>query len=230
MVARMDLRPHASVLLLLVAATAGSSQDVHPAGREPVHEAVPGPSPAGATLDSGAQPPRVEIGKAVAEVVARMLAAPRFEEQVEVRDRYQEALDSYLRAANLDCGATASGPPSYDEMNRFRETRIPPHADLLAGAKWLVGKLKRPSASKVGRYYLYSVTARSAPGRVVHVIRDDAISEDSRSSVPGTTWELVGRYADQSKASEALARLQRGDLADGSERSRVLWAARSCPR
>ena len=115
-------------------------------------------------------------------------------------------------------------------MSRFRETRIPPHADLLAGAKWLIGKLKRPSTVKGGRYYLYAVTALSAPGRKVLVVRDGAISEESRSSVAGTNWELVGRYADRSRASEAVARLQRRGSADGSEGARVLWAAPACPR
>ena len=219
-----------ALLILATAAAAGTLQEPQPPGGEQFQKAVPEPSNLGGTFDSGAQHLKVDIGKAIAEVAARMLATPRFEEHVEVRDRYQEALNSYLRAADLGCGATAAGPPPYDEMNRFRETRIPPHADLLAGAKWLVGKLKRQGTIKGGRYYLYSVTAKSAPGRVVHVVRDGPISEDSRSSVPGTSWELVGRYVDQSKASEAVARLPRGGSADGSEESRVLWAATACPR
>jgi hypothetical protein len=219
-----------ALLVLATAAAAGSLQEPPAAGGEQVPKAVPAPSTRAGAPDPGAQPLKVDIGKAIAEVVARMLESPRFEAHVEVHDRYQEALDSHLRAEELACGATASGPPPYDEMARFRETRIPPHADLLAGAKWLAGKLKRQGTVKDGRYYLYSVTARSAPGRVVLVVRDGAISEASRSSVAGTNWELVGRYADRSSASEAVARLQRGGPVDGSEGARVLWAAPACPR
>jgi hypothetical protein len=206
-----------------------SFQGPAPTSSGQVQTAPPAPSVPAGTPETGSPHLNVDIGKAIAEVVARMLATPRFEEHVEVRDRYQEALNSYLRASNLGCGATSSGAPPYDEMNRFREARIPPHADLLAGGKWLLGKLKRHGASKGGRFYLYSVGAKSAPGRVVYVVRDGAISEDSRSSVPGTSWELVGTYADQGKASAAVARLQRGGSADEVGRSQVLWATTGCP-
>jgi hypothetical protein len=218
-----------AVLILAVAVAAGGLQEGPPAGGAQVQKAVPAPATAGAAPDPAAPPLKIDIGKAIAEVVARMLATPHFDEHVEVRDRYQEALDSYLRAADLACGATASGPPPQDEMNRFRETRIPPHADLLAGAKWLVDKLKQQGTSRNGRYHLYSVRAKSAAGRVVYVVRDGAISEQGRSSVPGVTWDLVGRYADQSKASQAVAELLRSGSADGSKESRILWAATRCP-
>ena len=109
------------------------------------------------------------------------------------------------------------------------EARIPPSADLLAGGKWLLDKLKRRGASKGGRYHLYSVRAKAAPGRVVYVVRDGAMSEDSRSSVPGTVWELVGRYADPGKAAEAVARLQRHGSAEEPRSLQILWATTGCP-
>lgn len=214
---------------MVVAVAASGLQEPSPTGGGEAQKATPPPvSVAGAP--SGMPHLNADVGKAIAEIVARMLATPRFEEHVEVRDRYQEALNSYLHASDLGCGATSSGPPPYDEMNRFREARIPPHADLLAGGKWLLDKLKRHGASKGGRYHLYSVGAKADPGRVVYVVRDGAISEDSRSSVPGTSWELVGRYADQGKASEAVARLQRHGSAEESGGSQVLWAMTGCPQ
>ncbi len=213
-----------AVLMLAAAVVAGSGPQ-QPEAAADAKVQKPGPVP---PVESGT-PLKIDIGKAIAEVVAKMLATPRFEEHVEIHDRYQAALNAYLGAADLSCGPSESGPPPYDEMNRFRGTRTPPSADLLAGAKWLYRKLKGQGERKDRRYYVYSVGLRAAPDRVVYVVRDGPISEDSRSSVPGTTWELVGRFADQGKAAEAVSRLQRGmDTAEGAERSPVLWAASRC--
>ena len=112
-------------------------------------------------------------------------------------------------------------------MNRVAGTSIPPHADLLAGARWLFHKSMNGSTAS-GRYYVYSVSMKSNPGRIVHVVRDGPIPENSRSLVPGTSWELVGRFADQSKAAEAIGRLQRGESVQSGTESRVLWTASRC--
>jgi hypothetical protein len=216
-------------IVMAVVVGASGLQEPSPTGGGEAQKATPPPVTVAGAPDSGTPHLNADVGKAIAEIVARLLAMPRFEEHVEVRDRYQGALNSYLHASDLGCGATSSGPPPYDEMNRFREARIPPHADLLAGGKWLLDKLQRHGASKGGRYHLYSVSAKAAPGRLVYVVRDGAISEDSRSSVPGTRWDLVGRYADQGKASEAVARLQRHGSAGEPGSSQVLWATTGCP-
>jgi hypothetical protein len=148
-------------------ATSGSTQEAPtpPGGAPAATTSVPPSAAPGraAVADSSAKTLRIDLSTAISEVVARMLEAPRFEEHVEVRDHYQEALDVHLRAAELACGATESGPPSDGEMNRFRETRIPPHADLLAGTKWLNRMLRRLFSAKTPRYFLYSVRRVSAP-------------------------------------------------------------------
>jgi hypothetical protein len=173
---------------------------------------------------------RIEIGHAVAEAVAKMLATPRFEEQIEVRDRYQEALDAMLRSANLECGATSSGPPTPDEMSRFDGREIPPTADLLAGLKWLHGKLTKRESPARPRYFLYSVHLRSTPARSVYVVRDGVLPDDARASVPGAEWVLVASYADRDAATKDLARLQRGAAAPDRPAPPALWAASVCPR
>jgi hypothetical protein len=195
------------------------------AGAEP-------PAPAPPVRDAGAERPAppagsLTVGHAVAEAVTKMLATPRFEEQVEVRDRYQEALDATLRAASLGCGATPSGPPTPNEMSRFGGREIPPTADLLAGLKWLhrkvVGKPPEP------RYFLYSAHLRKAPERSVYVVHDGVLPENVRASVPDADWVLVGSYAERDAATEVLERLQRGGAAS-DRRAPALWAVSPCPR
>lgn len=222
------MRSGISIVMTLAAAASGLQEPVSTGGGE-AQKATPAPVSVAGAPDSGTPQLSADVGKAIAEIVGRVLAMPRYEEEIEVRDRYQEALNQYLQASDLGCGATSSGPPPLDEMNRFREARIPPSADLLAGGKWLLDRLKRRGASKGGRYHLYSVKAKAAPGRVVYVVRDGAMSEDSRSSVPGTVWELVGRYADQGKAGEAVARLQRHGSAEEPRSPQILWATTGCP-
>jgi hypothetical protein len=201
-----------------------------------VAQETPGPQagpekPTAATL----QPLTINMDKAVSEVVARMLAIPRFEEHIEVRDQYQEALEAHLRAADLVCGATASGPPPQDEMNRFRGAQIPPHADLLAAGRLIAKKVKGlfSKGGKKPRFFLYAVRRKDEPTRAVYVVRDGPISEAMRASIPGTAWELVDRFAERDKAAEALTRLQRGVAFDSSKRDdapRTLWAATGCSR
>ena len=203
-------------------------------GAVAVAQETPGP-PAGppAAAPPTVQPLTINIDRAISEMVARMLAIPRFEEHVEVRDHYQEALDAHLRAADLGCGATASGPPAQDEMNRFRGARIPAHADLLAAGKLLGRKVKGLFSRKKPRFFLYSVRRQDAPARVVYVVRDGRISEGARSSIPGTAWELVDSFADREKAADALTRLQRGFAStsgEGQDVPQTLWAATGCSR
>ena len=191
------------------------------------------PAPAGPPRP-GARPPRqprpIGLDEAMSEVLARLLAIPRFEDTVEVRDRYQEALDRHLRAADLACEVTSSGPPGDAEMNRFSANPKPPSADLLAAGELLGRKVKGLFSQKKPRFFLYSVHREAAPERIVYVVRDGPVSEDVRSSVPGTEWELVDRFADRGQAVDALSRLDRGLAVtdEDSEAPRTLWAATGC--
>jgi hypothetical protein len=169
------------------------------------------------------------MDRAISGVVARMLAVPRFEEEVEVRDRYQEALDAHLRAAELGCRVTSLGPPGDDDLNRFSANPRPPSADLVPAAKLLYQKLKEQRGEP--RFFLYAVRREDAPERVVHVVRDGPISEGSRSAVPGVVWELVEKFDNRGKAADALSRLESGRAAtpdEEQETPRTLWAATGC--
>ena len=72
-------------------------------------------------------------------------------------------------------------------------------------------------SSKEPRYFLYAVRRKAEPGArpgggesVAYVVRDGAVPEDVRSSVPGTAWELIAGFVDRAEATEAFLRLQRG--------------------
>ncbi len=174
-----------------------------------------------------AEPAAIDVETATSKILTRMLAVPRFEEEVEVRDRYQEALDAYLTAAALECEAPpAEGPPSATELDRFSANPKPPSADLLAAGRLLAGKRKE---GEKPRFFLYSVRREEAPERVVYVVRDGELPESARSSIPGTEWKLVGRYSERGKAADALERLERGFAsAEGPRDPRTLWAAAGC--
>jgi hypothetical protein len=101
-------------------------------------------------------------------------------------------------------------------MNPYRGATIPLHVDFLGPAKLLRRKLKARS-SKEPRYFLYAVRRKVEPGArpgggesVAYVVRDGALPEDVRSSVPGTAWELIAGFVDRAEATEAFLRLQRG--------------------
>jgi hypothetical protein len=222
------MRASAALISSLIAATALAQE---PPASPPAPPAS-GPSGRAAAPAPPAAPPKPDYGRAVAEAVARILATPRFEEQVEVRDTYQEALGRYFAEAELTCGTTESGPPPEDELNRFRAHPVPPHADLLAGFKWLHQKVRGLDSRKKPRYFLYQVHLESAPERFVYVVNEGALSESDRASAPGTEWELLAGYADASKATEALTKLQRrmsAPSAPEQTRGLALWAARRCP-
>jgi hypothetical protein len=182
---------------------------------------------AGEPADEPGEPAAIDVETATSKILTRMLAVPRFEEEVEVRDRYQEALDAYLAAAALECEPPPSeGPPSPAELDRFSANPKPPSADLLAAGRLLAGKLKE---SEEPRFFLYSIRRQEAPERVVYVVRDGEITESARTSIPGTEWKLVGRYSERDKAADALERLERGFAsADGPRDPRTLWAAAGC--
>ncbi len=179
--------------------------------------------------ETPAEPVPIDVDTAISRILAQRLAIPRFEEEVEVRDRYQEALDAYLAAAALECEPPPSeAPPTAAELDRYGANPKPPSVDLVAAGKLLLGKGK---GSGKPRFYLYSVRRDDAPERVVYVVRDGAVTEDARSSVPGTTWELRKRYADRDEAAEALKRLERGSASEESSSGpRTLWAAAGCGR
>jgi len=184
-------------------------------------------------------PPRlkVDIERYIAEAIARdpSLALPHFKEDVEVRDVHQDALDAHLRGVDLECGASGSGPPTASDMNPYRGATIPVHADFLAPTKLLVKQLDKLFGSKKPRYFLYAVhragvggapatptptstagspspppPAPSPSSATEYVLRDAPISEDARSSVPGTRWELIASFRDRDSALAALDRLRGG--------------------
>ena len=171
------------------------------------------------------------MDSAIVGVVGRLLAIPRFEEQVDVRDRYQEALDAHLQAAELGCReTTSSGPPSQDELSRYGANPKPPSADLLTPGKLLFGEIKGLFSREKPRFFLYSVRRKDEPGREVYVVVDGPIAVSARESVPEAAWELLDRYSDRDEAVEALERLQRGGPArpDDQGTPRTLWAATGC--
>ncbi len=178
---------------------------------------------------------RIDIERAIADAIARnpTLALPHFQEEVEVRDVHQEALEAHLRGVDLECGASESGPPTASEMNPYRGASIPPHADFLAAGREIAKGLRKLFGSKKPRYFLYAVrravaapqpstagpaapsgVAPAAPTpageSVAYVVRENPIAENARSSVPGTRWELVASFRDRETAVAALDRLQRG--------------------
>jgi hypothetical protein len=178
------------------------------------------------------EPLKVDINQKIAELVAQILATPRFEEEIEVRDHFQEALDAHLHAAELQCGTTAAQSRSvHHELDRYGANPKPPSADLLTPAKLLFGKLKGLFSRNTPRYFVYSVRPDDAPERVLYVVLDGPISATLRYSVPGTSWELLAKYSDREKAADSLTRLERGDApirdADAAT-ARTLWAATRC--
>lgn len=216
-----------AVCVLAALSFAASAQQPPPA---------PAPAPPSAAVPSVSEQEahlKIDMGSLVARAVAQMLATPRFEEQVEVRDRFQESLDRYLGSGAIACGATESASPARDAMNGFRAHPVPPTADLLAGLRWLHGKMKGVAAKKPPRFFLYWVRSKSAPERFVYVVREGPVSENDRASVPGTEWELLTSFVDAGKAAETLARLQRGISPPSrpeASRGAGLWAVPRCGR
>jgi hypothetical protein len=215
----------ATLLLALSTQAAAPSTQAAPA----TPAATPTPKPD--AKPAAAAPAKIDVGNGIADVAARMLATPRFEDQIEVRDRYQEALNAYLWSSDTSCSTAAPQASPYDEMNRVAGTAPPPSADLLAGLRWLFHKPKGGKAVTAdGRYYVYSVSLKANPGHIVNVVRDGPISEGSRSSIPGMDWQLVGRFSDKTSASQAIYRIQRGSAPERGTEPSVLWATNRCPR
>jgi hypothetical protein len=213
------------VLAALVAASAVVAQDRPappgtPAAQEPASSrAAEEPSPE--------EPEEIDVDTAIVKVVERLLAVPRFEEEIEVRDPYQEALDAHLEAAELECRAPQPSSPGPDELNRYGANPRPPSVDLVGPARLLFGKAKEKEA----RFFLYSVRREDAPQRVVYVVLDGRVSAGAPYAVTGTTWDLVAEYSERSEARDALERLERGNPAapdEEEETARTLWAATGC--
>ncbi len=186
----------------------------------------PAPPPPPGTAPAPARPRlKLDIGKAIAEVMerARQEGLPRFEESMEVRDRAQDAVEDRLRGVDLECGAPETGPPTGSEMNPYRSAAIPPHADFLAAGKALFKATKKAlSSATVPRYFLYAVHRRPAPEAastaeaapvaetVSYVLREGPVAEGARASVSGTSWELIASFGDRGEAAAALKRLENG--------------------
>src|SRR5215471_20951134 len=145
---------YVTTLLLAALATFVGAQEPQDAGKsKPKPELAGPPAPEAQS--------KIDLGTAIAEVAGRMLATPRFQDQIEVHDQYQEALNAYLHSADINCGPRGGPAPTpYDDMDRVAGTSQPASADLLSGFKWLFHKSKKGSDSS-GRYYVYSVTMAS---------------------------------------------------------------------
>ncbi len=188
-----------------------------------------------------APPSKIDIERYIKDAVAGdpSLALPRFKEDVEVRDVYQEALETHVRGVDVECGTPDAGPPSRTEMNPYRGAQIPPYADF-AGLARLIGKgLKHRMSSSKPRYFLYAVSRppttvaaatagvatptdavtvtgpmSSAPAAdqeasVTYILRESPIPENARSLVAGTNWTLVASFRDRQPALATLNRLRR---------------------
>jgi hypothetical protein len=179
---------------------------------------------AAASEESAEKRVPMDIDTAISGVLTGMMATPRFEEEVVVTDRFQEALNAHLEAAELGCEVARSGPPpSHQELSRYSANPKPPSADLVAPARALAGK----ASSVEPRFFLYSIRPESAPERVAYVVLDSRVSATMRYSVPETKWELVGEYKKRSAAADALARVERGESPEARP-PRTLWAATGC--
>src|SRR5262245_45642229 len=114
-----------SCLIALLLAAGGQAAPPQAPTATPTPAPTPAPAPAQQIV--GPPPPSdsapMDLGTAIAGVVGRMLSVPRFEEHLEVRDRYQEALDAYLKSADIACGPKGGPDPTpYDDMNRVAGT------------------------------------------------------------------------------------------------------------
>jgi hypothetical protein len=182
-------------------------------------------------------PPRlkVDVERAAEDVVALHAAddLPRFEERIEVHT-YQEALEALLRGAELGCGSTERGAPTRYEINPYRGSRIPVHADFLPAAKMLYSRL---FSSKEPRFFLYSVRRDAEPGAALpetidFVVREGRLPEADLLSPGGGRFELVAGFRKRAQALAALWRLERGvrSLARAREHDPPPpWFATPCP-
>jgi hypothetical protein len=161
-------------------------------------------------------PLKLAVDRVTADVVARLRQdeMPHFEEQVEVRNTHQEALETQLRGADRGCGASAWGAPTRYEMNPYRGSPIPVHVDLVPAASVAYSWLKGRFSSKEPRWFLYAVRREPKPGdtggAIVYVVREGRLPEYAHLSVPGTSFELIAGFRGQARAASALRRLQRG--------------------
>lgn len=240
--ARLAVGPWAAWLFALAATVAApgavaqetsASSDRVPDVSKPATPAPASPDETVGPAARSADPLEMDVDEVTSGLIARMLAIPRFEDEIEVRDRYQEALGAHLRASQLECTArpnASPGPPSHDELNRYSANPRPPSADLLTPAKLLFGKGKG-RAQETPRFSLYSVWREDAPERVVYVVLDGPVAEGALPSVPGAAWKQLGQYRDRDEAADALRRLDRGNPATPrGERgaTRTLWTATGC--
>ncbi len=142
----------------------------------------------------------------VAAVLRRKeaMSLPRFEEKLEIRDRFREALAEHLQGVDLACGAV-SGVPTHKEMQQHRGTSIPPHLDLVRAYKEL-RKLWRKVRRPKPRFFLY---AAHSLDRVGWVLREGEMPATARVAA-GASFELLAGFADREEGLAALRRLERG--------------------
>jgi hypothetical protein len=93
-------------IVMAVAIGASGLQEPPATGGGEAQKATPPPVSAAGAPDSEATHLNADVGKAIAEIVARMLAMPRREEHVEVAD---EARSGRSLAADPRCWAGSSG-------------------------------------------------------------------------------------------------------------------------
>jgi hypothetical protein len=225
----------------------------------PKQDATPEAGTAASKEPAAPRPARltIDIERHIAEAMARdpSLALPRFKEDIEVRDAYQDALDALVRGVDLECGPSGQGPPTRYEMNPYRGATIPVHADFLAPAKLIVKGLDHLFGSKAPHYFLYAVHRSSvadapgtddaspmtsapsssgprpsAPSAPEYIVREAPISENARSSIAGVSWELVASFRDRDSALAALRRLRGGSTLQRAHEDGRLppWVSTTC--
>ena len=191
---------------------------------EPIPSPRPSPSPPAAR--NGGERLRLDVQKHVEKILEeeereRLL---RFEERVEVEGRSaEEVLADHFKGIDLECGPTSAGAPTDLETREFRPHPAP-HADLMALAQALMGRLKGGGPD---RYFLYRVQRGTS---LSYLVRPDRIPATWSEGVAGATFELIEGFPDLKSATTAWRRLERGLPAERATDGAPppLWATSPC--
>jgi hypothetical protein len=169
----------------------------------------------------------LDIDKHVQQKLAE--EPPRFETSIEVVARSpQMLLARFFGGVDLECGPSAGGAPSMDEMREHRP-HTAPTADLLALAMALAGKVMAGVKGKpTPHYYLYAVKRNNT---VSYALREDRVPDSWFYNFPGVTFELVESFPDRDSATRAWRRMERGYATPVAPKVDALasqWGASPC--